>query len=194
MPRDGVHRPLEYVPPVPEVTAEREHDRRAVMSAPHDRPGGAVGGGDPDRVRVRRDLVDPDAPRARRRGQRGDRGGRRVVLRERPRLAVRLRRTACSGSRLREAPTSTGKSRPPIAASSGRPASSCQLCASGPSGGRVLAEPEAGVEHDHGRVDALGDHRADPLGQLVVDLADHVSVDWPGSTCRGCARASASTT
>src|ERR1700733_7832851 len=49
--------------------------------------GGAVGGGHPDGGRVSGDVVHPDTPGARRRGDRRDGGRRGVVLEERARLA-----------------------------------------------------------------------------------------------------------
>ena len=150
---------------------------------PHDRGrrpgGGAPGGGHPDRVRVRRDLVDPHAPGARRRGERGHGDGRVVALGERPRLAVR-RREQPARYRLRDAPTSTGKSRPPIVASSGRPASSSQLCASGPCRPGFLLKPRPGsstiIDGSTPSAITASTRRA----ELVVHLADHVGVDGPG--------------
>ena len=62
---------------------------------------------------------------------------------ERPRLGPSASNSLLR-YRLREAPTRTGKSRPPIVASSRSPASSCQLCASGPQAAGFLLNPSPG--------------------------------------------------
>ena len=58
----------------------------------------------------------------------------------------------------------------PSAGRSGRGRAAAPSCAR-----RVLAKPEPGVEHDPVAADAGGQHRLDPLGQLVAHVGDHAA-------------------